>query len=124
MRLFNCPQVTPAAYRREWQHVSALLTRMQPRPHSKLAIPMCPQVTPAAYRREWQHVKALLATLPPPTLVLDRVVLAPTGTLLVTWRNPDGRVAAFRRRMAAEFPGASDRQVGVVRIRNCIVDST
>jgi hypothetical protein len=45
---------------------------------------------------------------------LDRVVLAPTGTLLVTWRNPDGRIAAFRSRMAAEFPGASDRQAAII----------
>ncbi|KAI8468823.1 MAG: hypothetical protein J3K34DRAFT_295501 [Monoraphidium minutum] len=73
-----------------------------------------PQVTPEAYQREWQHVQRLLAATPPPTLEIDRVVMAPTGTLLLTWTNLDGRVTSFRRAMAREFPGASDRQAVII----------
>jgi hypothetical protein len=45
---------------------------------------------------------------------LERVVLAPTGTLLITWVDPADGISSFRRSMARAFPGASDRQASIV----------
>jgi hypothetical protein len=41
-------------------------------------------------------------------------VLAPTGTLLMTWVDPSDGISAFRQAMAREFPGASDRQAVII----------
>jgi hypothetical protein len=62
-------------------------------------------------------------SLPPPSLChcppcpsfyhpqVCRVVLASSGTLLLTWTDPTGAVAALRQGLHAAFPGATHKQV-------------
>ncbi|KAI8469452.1 MAG: hypothetical protein J3K34DRAFT_522119 [Monoraphidium minutum] len=46
----------------------------------------------------------------PLRLELERVVLARSGTLLLTWSDPGGTAAALRDRLRDRFPGASAKQ--------------
>jgi hypothetical protein len=45
---------------------------------------------------------------------LERVLLARSGTLLLTWLDPTGAVAAVRSAMKAAFPGACSRQASII----------
>jgi hypothetical protein len=57
---------------------------------------------------------ALFATPPPDAYQLHSVVLAKSGTLLLTWADPHGSVTELRRRLRANFPGASSKQPVIV----------
>ena len=73
-----------------------------------------PAPATAAVAAEVARARALAASTRAPVLELDRVALAPTGSLLLLWRSPDGAVPRFRARMRAAFPGASARQATIV----------
>jgi hypothetical protein len=56
-------------------------------------------------------VGQVVASTPAPQLFLHSVVLARSGTLLLTWVDPTGRVAMLRKRLQDALPGATPKQV-------------
>lgn len=63
---------------------------------------------------ETQAVTRVVKASKPPHLVLDRVVMANSGTLLITWVDPSGHVAEMRQRMRTTFPGACAKQASII----------
>ncbi|GFH19403.1 uncharacterized protein HaLaN_16345 [Haematococcus lacustris] len=57
---------------------------------------------------------ACVAAAQQPLLQLDRVVLARTGTLLMTWRDETGAVTGLRQALRRTFPGACAKQANII----------
>uniref|UniRef100_A0A7R9VQP7 Uncharacterized protein n=1 Tax=Chlamydomonas euryale TaxID=1486919 RepID=A0A7R9VQP7_9CHLO len=70
--------------------------------------------TAAELAEEADVVAACVARVASPRLVLDRVVMAASGTLLLTWVDPTGNVAALRESLHAAFPGACTKQARII----------
>jgi len=64
-------------------------------------------------QRENDLVARCVATAQPPRLKFERLVLAPSGVLLMTWTDPDGHIPALRSHLRETFPHASARQAKI-----------
>ena len=73
-----------------------------------------PAVTQPVLTAEVEALTKEVAATAAPTLVVDRVVMAASGTLLITWVDPSGRVADLRKRLRSAFPGACARQATII----------
>ncbi|GBF98403.1 hypothetical protein Rsub_10468 [Raphidocelis subcapitata] len=63
--------------------------------------------TAAELAAELEAARRVVAAAPPLELQIDRVLLARSGTLLLTWTDPTpGATAALRRALLEAFPGA------------------
>lgn len=63
---------------------------------------------------EKQIVHTVVSHSKPPLLQLERVMLAPSGNLIVTWIDPYGGMAALRRELLRAFSGATTKQARIV----------
>jgi phage-related protein len=55
---------------------------------------------------ELQFFQSMIAEMDAPVLEFERFVFTDTGTLLMTWTDPSGRVEAIRQQCRGKFPGA------------------
>mmetsp|Transcript_13786 Transcript_13786/g.29733 ORF Transcript_13786/g.29733 Transcript_13786/m.29733 type:complete len:359 (-) Transcript_13786:849-1925(-) len=65
-------------------------------------------------QQEADTVRRVAEAGPSPMLVLDRVVMANSGTLLITWTDPSGYVEDLRQRLKTAFPGATSKQASII----------
>jgi hypothetical protein len=79
-----------------------------PPPHER------PGPTTAVVAHEQAAAGAIAASTTCFQLVVERVLLARSGVLLLCWRDISGGVAALRARLRAAFPGACSRQSDIV----------
>ena len=63
---------------------------------------------------ELQAMQQLVASTPPPLLVLERVLLATSGTLLLTWVDPQETVEKMRTAIWERFPGSCKKQPNII----------
>ncbi|KAG1674153.1 hypothetical protein FOA52_015784 [Chlamydomonas sp. UWO 241] len=76
----------------------------------------CAAAGPSAdtLRAEEVAVAACCSRAQPPRLVLDRVVMASSGTLLLVWIDPSGSVDRLRADLRGAFPGACTKQATII----------
>jgi hypothetical protein len=70
--------------------------------------------TPVELRAEASALRHLFAAAEAPKLQLERVVMTPGGTLLITWVDTSGRMVPLRQRLREAFPGACSSQAATI----------
>lgn len=63
---------------------------------------------------EQEAAAAVVAATPPFTLQFERVLLARSGVLLLTWSDPSGALARLRASLHSRFPGACSKQSSII----------
>lgn len=58
-----------------------------------------PGPSPATQEKEVEETRAALACTAPPELVLDRVMMADSGVLLLVWTDPTGNTDRLRKEL-------------------------
>jgi hypothetical protein len=70
--------------------------------------------TAADLALELQAMQQLVASSAAPTLVFERVLLATSGTLLMTWVDPQETVQKMRAAIWKRFPGSCKKQPNII----------
>jgi hypothetical protein len=72
------------------------------------------EMSAAELRQEMATARRVLASSPSPHLQLDRVLMANSGTLLITWLDTSGWLRHLRQQLHRAFPGACTSQATIV----------
>lgn len=70
--------------------------------------------TASEIQQELKMVKDIASKIQAPVLQLERVTMAPTGALLLTWLDVGDKLSTLRGTLQRNFPGASGRQAVII----------
>eukprot|EP00878_Enallax_costatus_P031879 GHUV01034938.1.p1 GENE.GHUV01034938.1~~GHUV01034938.1.p1 ORF type:complete len:292 (+),score=28.25 GHUV01034938.1:485-1360(+) len=73
-----------------------------------------PGPTQQQIQAEQRAMASVTSNTTPFTLQVDRVLLAPSGVLLLTWVDPSGSLGRLRQSLHEAFPGACSRQSSII----------
>ncbi|KAK9806058.1 hypothetical protein WJX73_010102 [Symbiochloris irregularis] len=71
-------------------------------------------LNPERLQLEEETLRSAVAQFPAFSVQVDRVLLANSGTLLLTYTDPSGQMQAFRSHLRKTLPGAPKRQTNII----------